>query len=160
MISHSLGAMPARAADDLAEFSRLWVEKSINAWDTWLPEVERAGNRIARIIGAPAGSVMMLPNVSHGQAVVASCFDYTGGRNKVVYTDMNFPSVSYLWQEEQRRGAKVEVVESPDGIGVPLDRLLAAIDEHTLIVPISHVLFRSSRARARSRSTSPRWAST
>src|SRR5262245_35077503 len=137
MISHSLGAMPARAAEDLRAFAQLWVEKSINAWDTWLPEVERAGERIGRIIGAPAGSVTMMPNVSHAQAVVASCFDYDGPRRKVVYTDMNFPSVSYLWQEERRRGAKVEIVPSPDGIGVPLEALLAAIDEQTLIVPIS-----------------------
>src|SRR5262249_47945579 len=144
MISHSLGAMPRAAADHLAEFGRLWVERSITAWEEWLPEVDRAAARVGRIIGAPAGSVIMLPNVSHAQAVVASCLEYDGARNKVVYTDMNFPSVSYVWMEERRRGARVEIVKSPDGVRVPLEGLLAAIDERTVIVPISHVLFRSS----------------
>jgi kynureninase len=144
MISHSLGAMPRAASEHLAEFSRLWVERSITAWDDWLPEVDRAAARVGKIIGAPAGSIIMLPNVSHAQAVVASCLEYTPARNKVVYTDMNFPSVSYVWMEERRRGARVEIVKSPDGVRVPLEGLLAAIDERTVIVPISHVLFRSS----------------
>lgn len=144
MISHSLGAMPRATAEHLAEFGRLWVEKSITAWEEWLPEVDRAAGRVGKIIGAPAGSIIMLPNVSHAQAVVASCLEYTPARNKVVYTDMNFPSVSYVWMEERRRGARVEIVKSPDGVRVPLEQLLAAIDERTVIVPISHVLFRSS----------------
>ena len=144
MISHSLGAMPRAAAEHLAEFGQLWVERSITAWEEWLPEVDRAAARVGKIIGAPAGSIIMLPNVSHAQAVVASCLEYTPARNKVVYTDMNFPSVSYVWMEERRRGARVEIVKSPDGVRVPLEQLLAAIDERTVIVPISHVLFRSS----------------
>ena len=143
MISHSLGAMPAKAAEDLAEYGRLWMERSINAWEVWVPEVERAGERIGRIIGAPARSVMMLTNVSTAQAVVASCLDY-GARNRVVYSELNFPSVSYVWKAEERRGAEVVVVPSDDGITVDTERLCAAIDERTLIVPISHVLFRSS----------------
>src|SRR4051812_8148124 len=83
MISHSLGAMPAQAADYLAEYGRLWAERSITAWEAWLPEVDAAAARIGRIVGAPAGSIMMYTNVSSVQAVVASCLDYSR-RDKVV----------------------------------------------------------------------------
>jgi kynureninase len=143
MVSHSLGAMPRRAAEDLAEFARLWVERGINAWSEWLPEVERAAERIGRIIGAPTGTVIMATNVSTVQAVVASCIDYRE-RPKVVYTELNFPSVSYVWKAEERRGAEVHVVPSDDGMTVDTGRILEAIDERTLIVPISHVIFRSA----------------
>jgi kynureninase len=143
MVSHSLGAMPKKAYDHLRAFADLWVNQGINAWHEWLPEVDRAAERIGRIIGAPSGSMVMATNVSQIQAMVASCLDYKG-RNKVVYSDLNFPSVSYVWQEERRRGADVVVVPSEDGIHAPMERLLEAIDERTLIVPISHVLFRSS----------------
>jgi len=143
MVSHSLGAMPRKAYEDLRAFADLWVNQGINAWHEWLPEVDRAAARIARIIGAPPGSMVMATNVSQIQALVASCLEYKE-RNKVVYSDMNFPSVSYVWQEERRRGADVVVVPSEDGIHPPMERLLEAIDERTLIVPISHVLFRSS----------------
>ena len=143
MVSHSLGAMPRRTREHLAEFADLWVERGINAWEQWLPEVERAAARIGRLIGAPDGTVMMTTNVSTAQAVIASTLDYRE-RPKVVYSELNFPSVSYVWKAEERRGAEVCVVPSDDGITVDTDRLCAAIDERTAIVPISHVLFRSS----------------
>jgi kynureninase len=144
MISHSLGAMPRGTPQALAEFTELWVRKSIVAWEDWLAEARRAAARIEKIIGAVPGSVQMATNVSEVQSRVASCLEYTPQRNRVVYTSMNFPTVSYVWKGEERRGAEVVIVPSDDGIGVPTERLLAAIDERTLIVPVSHVLFRSS----------------
>ncbi len=144
MVSHSLGAMPGATVAAMAEFTSLWVDKGIVAWEDWLPEVTRAGDRIGRLLNAPPGSVIMATNVSQVQAIVASCLSYEGPRKRVVYTELNFPSVSYVWKAEERRGAEVVVVPSDDGISVPTERLLAAIDERTLIVPISHVLFRSS----------------
>lgn len=144
MISHSLGAMPGATRDALGEFADLWVRKAIVAWEDWLAEAQAAGNRIGRIIGAAPGTIQMATNVSEVQARVASCFDYAKPRNRVVYTSLNFPTVSYVWKAEERRGAEVVIVPSDDGISVPIERLLAAIDERTLIVPVSHVLFRSS----------------
>lgn len=144
MVSHSLGAMPRSAHAALTEFADLWVNDGIVAWETWLPMVEKAGNRIGRLLGADPGTVTMLTNVSTAQAVLASCLDYGGRRNKVVYSELEFPTVSYVWKAEERRGARVSLVPSEDGIGVPTERMLEAIDEETLVVPISHVLFRSS----------------
>lgn len=144
MVSHSLGAMPQKTYDYLRQYADLWVNKGINAWEEWLPEVDRAAERVGRIIHAPAGSMVMATNVSQLQALIASCLDYTPKRNKVVYTALNFPTISYVWQAEQRRGAEVVVVPGGDGVHAPIEALLAAIDERTLIVPISHVLFRSA----------------
>ena len=144
MVSHSLGAMPRRAYDYLKQYADLWVNKGINAWEDWIPEVDRAAERIGRIIGAPGGTMVMATNVSQIQAMIASCLDYTPARNKVVFTALNFPTVSYVWHEERRRGADVVVVPGGDGVHAPMAQLLEAIDERTLIVPISHVLFRSS----------------
>jgi kynureninase len=147
MVSHSLGAMPRRAYDHLRAFADLWVNKGINAWDDWLPEVDRAAERIGRIIGAPAGTMAMATNVSQIQALIASCLEYTPARNRVVFSALNFPTVSYVWHEERRRGAEVVVVGPGDGVHAPMAELLQAIDERTLIVPISHVLFRSSAVK-------------
>jgi kynureninase len=144
MISHSLGAMPRATTEALSEFTSLWVQKSIVAWEDWLRQAQLAASRIGHIIGAAPGTVQMATNVSQVQATIASCLDFAKPRNRVVYTDMNFPSVSYVWKAEERRGAEVVLVKSDDGITVPTENMLAAIDERTLIVPISHVLFRSS----------------
>jgi len=145
LISHSLGAMPVRAIHGLREFTDLWTQRSITAWEEWLPEVDRAAARIERLLGAPSGSVIMNQNVSTIEAMLASCLDYAPERNEVVYDDQNFPSVSYVWKAEERRGARVHIVASEPGApAVEVEALCAAITERTLVVPISHVLFKTS----------------
>jgi len=144
-ISHSLGCVPAQAKEDLGEFYDLWRTKSITAWSDWLPEVDRAGERIGKIISAPKGTVVMNQNVSTIMAVLASCFDYTPERNKIVYESLMFPTVSYVWQAEERRGAKCVLVgPAADGITIDTQAMIDAIDEHTLLVPMQHVVFSSA----------------
>jgi kynureninase len=144
LISHSLGCVPAQAKEDLGEFFELWHRKSITAWSDWLPEVDRAAERISKLISAQPGTVVMHQNVSGIMAVLASCFEYTPERDKVVYEALQFPTVSYVWQAEQRRGAKCVLVPSSDGTTIDADAMCAAIDEHTVVVPISHVVYSSA----------------
>lgn len=139
-ISHSLGCVPAQAANDLAEFAEMWRKKSITAWSDWLPECDRAAARIEKIISAPQGSVIMQTNVSSVMSILASCFEYTAPKNKVVYEAQMFPTVSYVWQAEKRRGAECVVVPAKDGL-MDADAICAAIDENTLLVPLQHVVF-------------------
>lgn len=143
-ISHSLGCVPAQAQTDLNEFFELWRTKSITAWSDWLPEVDRAAERIQKIISATPGTVIMQQNVSGIMATLASCLEYKPERNKIVYEALQFPTVSYVWQAEQRRGAECVLVPSADGITIDTDAMCAAIDERTLVVPISHVVFSSA----------------
>ena len=143
-ISHSLGCVPAKTKDDLDEYFELWRTKSITAWSDWLPEVDRAAARIAKIISTKPSTVTMFQNVSGIMATVASCLEYTEKRNKIVYESLMFPTVSYVWQAEERRGAKCVLVESKDGITIDADAVCAAIDEQTVVVPIQHVVFSSA----------------
>jgi kynureninase len=146
LISNSLGAMPAEAERDLAEYARTWSERGVRAWaETWWGMAREVGDLVGSLLGAPPDTVSMHQNVTLAEAVVVSAFDFSGPRNGVVYSTMNFPSVRYLYDRLAReRGARIVEVESPDGIGVPTEAMLAAIDERTLLVPISHVLFQSS----------------
>ena len=102
------------------------------------------GDQIAPLIGAGTGEISLHQNVTLTQAVISSCFDFRGPRNKVVMVELEFPSTQYFYHEQRRLGARVEVVATQDHIRIDLDKLLAAIDESTLLVPISQVLFRSS----------------
>ena len=147
LISNSLGAMPRGVEDSLADYTRLWKTRGVRAWEeTWWELAKTVGDEIGALMNAPAGSIALHQNVTTCEAIVASCLDFSGKRNKIVYDDMNFPSVMYFWegQAQQPNGPRVHMVPSDDGITVPLQRLLDAIDEETLLVPISHVLFRSS----------------
>ena len=145
MISNSLGAMPRGVYDALHAYADTWATRGVRAWEeSWWTLAAEVGNELGALMNAPKDSVSVHQNVTTCQAVVASCFDFTGKRNKVVYSDMNFPSVMYFWEAQRRYGAQVHMVKTDDGITVPIDRLLDAIDEQTLLVPISHVIFRSA----------------
>jgi len=145
LISNSLGAMPRGVADAMRDYTDVWAARGVRAWaDRWWMLASEVGDQIAALMNAPAGSVSLHQNVTQCEAVVASCFDFSGRRNKVVYTDLNFPSVMYFWEAQRARGARVQMVPNDDAVHVNTERLLAAIDEETLLVPISHVIFRSS----------------
>src|SRR2546421_6031465 len=109
LVSHSLGAMPEATRDALAEYADLWASRGVRAWGDkwWLMSIE-VGDIIAPLIGAPRGSVVMLPNVTTAEAVVLSSFEYKAPRNRVVIVDGEFPSVRYIYDRlAQRLGAAV-----------------------------------------------------
>ena len=148
LISHSLGAMPRGAAGRLQDYAEMWATRGVRAWaEGWWDMPLALGDEVGRIIGADAGTVAMHQNVSVCQSLILSCFDTTREtrRNKVVYSELEFPSVMYVYEAHARAGRfRVERVSSDDGTTVPLARMLEAIDEETLLVPISHVLFKSA----------------
>jgi kynureninase len=145
LISNSLGAMPRGVHDAMQGYAETWGSRGVRAWEEhWWKLAEAVGNEIGAILNAPHNSISCHQNVTQVQAVVASCLDFTGKRNKIVYDDLNFPSVMYLWEAQKRHGARVHMIPSDDGIHVNTERVLDAIDEETLLVPISHVSFRSA----------------
>src|SRR5437899_655540 len=145
LISNSLGAMPRAVYDAMKGYADTWATRGVRAWDErWWMLAAEVGDEIGVLMNAAKGSVSTHQNVTTCQAIVASCFDFSGKRNKVVYTDMNFPSVMYFWEAQRANGARVHMVKTDDGITVPTERLLDAIDEETLLVPVSHVIFRSA----------------
>jgi kynureninase len=145
LISNSLGAMPRGVFDALEGYAETWASRGVRAWqERWWGLSTEVGDEIGALMNAAPGSVSTHQNVTTCQAIVASCFEFSGKRNRIVYSDLNFPSVMYFWEAQRRLGAQVHMVKTDDGITVPTERLLDAIDDRTLLVPISHVIFRSA----------------
>ena len=142
LISNSLGAMPRGTAARLAAYAETWATRGVTAWEGqgpggaggWWEMPVAVGDLVGPIIGAAPGTVTMHPNVTLAEAVVLSCFETGGRRNKIVFEEGNFPSVQYFYCAQP--GVRV--------VRVPVDQLVDAIDDQTLLVPISHVLFRDS----------------
>ncbi len=145
LISHSLGAMPRRTAHALQQFADTWSTRGIRAWEEgWWEMPVTVGDLIGSIIGAAPGEIVMHQNVSVCQVIVTSCFDWNGPRNKLVTDGLNFPSNDYIYYGLERQGARICRVDSPDGVTLPLEWMLRAIDEQTQLVSVSHIAFRSS----------------
>ncbi|MCA8978947.1 MAG: aminotransferase class V-fold PLP-dependent enzyme [Planctomycetes bacterium] len=144
LVNHSLGAMPKAVHAKLEAFATQWETRGVRSWaEGWWTAPLDVGNLLGKLMNAPENSVVMHQNVSVIQSIVGSAFDFAGKRNKVVYSDANFPTNMYVWEGFKRFGARISVVKS-EGMEVPTERMIAAIDEETLIVPISHVCFKTS----------------
>ena len=145
LVSHSLGAMPRRTRDRLSEFTDTWASRGVRAWsEGWWEMPRTVGDLVGGIIGAGPGEVIMHQNQSIAQATALSALDWPEQRNRIVTEEINFTSNLYLFHALEREGVCITGVPSDDGMTVPLDRMLEAIDERTRLVSISHVVFKSA----------------
>src|SRR5204862_544249 len=150
----SLGALGDRTRRRVAEFLDVWQQRGASAWyDVWWEALGELRARYARVVNAGPAEIALAPSISVALSAVAEALDYTR-RPKVVVTSLDFPTVAYQWLAKRPRGVEVVVVESPDGVTVPVEAIARAVDDRTALVATSHVYFTSGatqdlRARAR-----------
>ena len=145
LISNSLGAMPRQTARNLADYAETWATRGVRGWEErWWEMPTEVGNKIARVIGAPGGTVSMHENVTTAHMVALSCVRPSGARKRIVCSAMDFPSMVHLFRAQVAAGFELRVVPAEDDLTVSTDRMLDAIDESTAVVAFSHVLFRTS----------------
>lgn len=152
LVNHSLGAMPVDAKLALERYATEWEERGVRAWsEGWWDAPIVVGDQLASLVGAPPGSIAMVPNATIASAVVASCFRFVEPENRIVISELDFPSTMYLWHNAT--GAEIRTVRSWDGVTVPTETFLQAIDERTALVAMSHVLFKSAHIQEVTRIT-------
>jgi selenocysteine lyase/cysteine desulfurase len=141
--SCSLGALSVRARARVNEYLDLWENRGAPAWyEIWWSALADLRTRYGRQIGAGPGEIALHPHISAALSVVGESLDY-GTRRKVVVTSLDFPTIGYQWMAKRPAGVEVVVLESPDGIRVPLELFERAIDDRTALVATSHVFFTS-----------------
>lgn len=143
LVNNSLGAMPRSVERSLAEYTNMWASEGVVAWESWLPEVANVAAILEDIIHAPRGSMTMCQNVTNALAAILSCLEYEPPQDRIVYCAGEFPTVEYLLDAQRRVGAEVVRVGSHPLV-FPERELLDAIDDRTLLVVVSHVLFRTA----------------
>jgi kynureninase len=145
LISASLGPLSTRSRRLAEEHLDLW--EHLGPEELWgdhgLPRLQQCREQFARLIGASTDEVAIVPSVSSGLSSLATCLDFQS-RPKIVLSDMDFPTDHYVWRAQERVGAKLDVVPSPDGIRIEEEDLIARIDGQTALVNTNRVLFESS----------------
>ncbi len=137
--SCSLGALSGRAEDRLGDFVTKWHDFGASAWyEHWWGSLGELRGRIESLFGAPNGTIALMPSTSAGLAAVSSSLDWSG-RNRIVTTELDFPTLLYQWKV--RPDAEMVVLESPDGIHIDPQQFADAVDDRTLAVATSHVFF-------------------
>ena len=145
LASHSLGPLPRRGRAAAQEHLDLW--ERLGPEELWmehgLPKLQRCREMFAELIGADADEIAIVPSVSAGLSSIATCLDLQA-RPKIVLSEMDFPTNHYVWRAQEKAGAKLDVVGSPDGIRIEGGELAARVDEQTAVVNLNRVLFESS----------------
>jgi kynureninase len=144
LVSHSLGAMPRQVYDSLQNYADTWGGRGVRAWgEAWWDLNGAVGDKVGRIINAPPKTVSMHENLSIALSILLSALPFDTRRPKVIVDDMIFPTDFYVLTQMLPPEVELHVVRSRDGMTVPTEDLLAAIDERTALVVVNQVLFRS-----------------
>ncbi len=143
----SLAALSRQSKESVEHFLRLWQEMGASAWYTlWMGEIERLRTSVATLLGCGTHEIALMPNVSTALSAVASSLDYSQ-RNRVVCSELDFPTVPYQWHSRARDGVEVRLAGSTDGMGVPESAYAELLDEQTAVLATSHVLFTTGWAQ-------------
>jgi selenocysteine lyase/cysteine desulfurase len=141
--SCSLGALSRCSRARVTECLDLWESRGAPAWyDVWWAALAELRDRYGRLLGAPGTAIALHPNISAALVSVAESLDYRR-RPRVVVTSLDFPTVAYQWLAKAGQQVEVVILESPDGITVPLEAYERAVDDRTVLVATSHVFFTS-----------------
>lgn len=141
MNSCSQGALSIDVKKAYAQYLLDWDEKG-SPWELWVEKLEAARQAFAGLINAEGNEVAVVGSVSDAVAGVAGSLDYSDGRNKIVVTDFDFPTVPQIWHAHERHGLQVVHVPAA-GNRVLTQDIAEAIDERTKLVAIAHVCFRN-----------------
>ncbi len=145
LISASLGPLSRRSRALATEHLDLW--ERLGPEELWFehafPRLKECRSSFARLIGAGSDEIAIIPSVSSGLSSLASCLDWPR-RPGLVLSAMDFPTNHYVWRAQERRGARLQVVESPDGVRLETGDFTDLIDERTALVNVNRVLFESS----------------
>jgi selenocysteine lyase/cysteine desulfurase len=140
MDSCSKGALSDAVEGALSEYLRTWREEG-SPWETWGRTVDEARGAFARLIGADLCEVAVSYSASIALSTAASALRYKT-RNKVVLGTLEFPTMGHVWLAQQKAGARVLWVREQNE-QIPPEAYRSAVDEQTLIVPVSHVSYRN-----------------
>ena len=140
--SCSQGALANSVKQSFAEYLST-LELQGSAWGDWTAAQEKVRVLTARFFNVPATEMAITTSASAGVSSVASALNFNEGRNKVVTTNNEFPTIGQIWHAQESRGAKVVHVPTNDDLTVNVEAMVKAIDEETMIVSITHVCFRN-----------------
>ena len=137
--SCSLGALSKRSEGYLADFVDRWHDMGASAWYShWLGRAEELRGRVSTFLGATPHELALLPSTSASLAAITESVE-PDGRNRVVCTELDFPTLAYQWAVKPE--IEVVVLRSPDGIRIDPEQFAEVVDERTLFLATSHVFF-------------------
>ncbi|MGH2710692.1 MAG: aminotransferase class V-fold PLP-dependent enzyme [Actinomycetota bacterium] len=147
LISASLGPVSGRSKSYLQEYVDKWEEMGAPEpfwFEEIFPRLRKVKGIYGDLIGADPSELAITTNVTMALSSILSCIDLSGERNKIVLTELDFPTNGHVSLAHRSKGAEVVFLRSEDGMTIPTESFAEAIDERTALVMINRVLYKSS----------------
>jgi selenocysteine lyase/cysteine desulfurase len=140
--SCSQGALAIPVRDALNEYLDGMYERG-SLWDKWVMKQEELRDLVAIAFNTSVSNVAITANASAGINSVLSAFDFSGKRNRIVTTDLEFPTMGQILHAQERRGAEViHLPAEPDGTLNP-EKLEALLDHRVALLAVTHICYRN-----------------
>jgi selenocysteine lyase/cysteine desulfurase len=140
--SCSQGALSKRVRAAYAEYLEGW-ETNGAEWEHWVERAEAARSGFARLLHAASGEVAVTTSVTQGVNAIVSALPLDGGRNRIVISEHEFPTVGQIAHAQEMHGAEVIRV-LPDASGaIPVERFAEVVDERTALVCCTTISYRT-----------------
>jgi selenocysteine lyase/cysteine desulfurase len=134
----SQGALCDAVEAGLQKYAASW-RTSAAPWDEWIENYEALRGAFARFINAQPEEVAIITSASAGINPIANALQFDG-RNKVVMSEYEFPTMGQIWLAQRPRGAEIHFLDGVNNT-VPIESYERAIDKKTRIVPLTQVSF-------------------
>lgn len=134
-LSHSVGAQPkAYDAAVARAYAQPWRSEGFNVWTPWFEALEAFKAGLARILGATATDITPQPNVSSGVSKILFSLPERKGRNKIVLTEDDFPTVGFALEQGRRMGYELVFLPGGDRLADPDAWSRAFADDVQMVV--------------------------
>lgn len=143
---NSLGQLPRTTQARIAAVvAQEWGGGLVRSWSEWVELPRRAGEAVARLVGAAPGQVLVCDSTTINLYKLAcAALDVQPGRTVIVTDDDNFPTDRYVLEGiAAQRGCELRMIRTDIDQGISQSAVRAAVDERTALVSLSHVAYRS-----------------
>jgi selenocysteine lyase/cysteine desulfurase len=140
--SCSQGALSDSVSAAYEEYLHSW-ETLGSPWEDWVGRAEAARASFADLVGADPDEVALTTSLSQGVNALLSGLRFDGGRDTIVVSDFEFPTVGQIAHAQELRGRRVRHAAAGTDATIPLERFDEAIDERTALVCLTHVCYRN-----------------
>jgi selenocysteine lyase/cysteine desulfurase len=140
--SCSQGALSDSVRDAYGRYLDDWDEHGA-PWEYWVGRLEAVREAVASLVNADKDEIAVTTSVSAGVSALASGLRFDEGRDTVVVSNFEFPTIGQILHAQERRGVRVVHVPAEGDGTIPLERFSEAIDERTALVATTHVCFRN-----------------
>ena len=144
LLSHSVGCLPRAAREAADQFFGLWAARGGEAWEGWLASIGDFQRSLATLLNGGASEFCPQSNISSALSKILSSLPRRKGKNKILLSELDFPSAGFALAQAERAGYTVEFIPAESDTS-SVECWERHLTPDTQLALVTHVLYGNSR---------------